>query len=228
MVVGFLIPVGMALADWALGWPALRRAGRIGAAQIGLPFLGGVILMIGLLLEIDPLLPIAAAMELVGVGIFIYRLWPQARKIDWMANTPARFAVASSIAVIANIIYLNYLIARYEGDFDLVPDGQLLALDHIMFIGVLTNAIFGLLIGATARDGRWKQVEPLIFFGMNVGLVVFVISLVGEWTWPVRIATPVMGTCILVALAIFTLRMRTGTATDTAPIAVQGAPAGGR
>jgi hypothetical protein len=148
--------------------------------------------------------------------------------VDWLANTPGRFAVVSGVATILNIIFINYLIARYEGDFDIIPTKDLLALDHVMFVGVLTNAIFGLLVGATERDKRWSQLESAVFYGTNLALVVFAIALVAEWTWPVRIATPVMGASILLGLGLFTLRFRTGTETETAPIAVQGAPAGGR
>ena len=79
MVVGFLIPVGMALAEWGLRGSTLPAAGRLGRCQIGLPFLGGVLLMVGLLLDIDPLPPLAALIELVGVVIFFIRMRPELR-----------------------------------------------------------------------------------------------------------------------------------------------------
>ena len=63
---------------------------------------------------------------------------------------PAATPPASAIAIIANIVFLNYLAGANGGDFDLVGDHQLLALDHMMFVGVLTNAIFALLLVATA------------------------------------------------------------------------------
>jgi hypothetical protein len=47
----------MALVEWGLNGDAVRPAGRLGRAQIGLPFLGGVLLMIGLLADVDPLPP---------------------------------------------------------------------------------------------------------------------------------------------------------------------------
>ena len=83
MVVGFLIPVGMALVEWGLNGDAVRPAGRLGRAQIGLPFLGGVLLMIGLLADVDPLPPLAALIELVGVVIFVIRLAPDVRRVSW-------------------------------------------------------------------------------------------------------------------------------------------------
>jgi len=94
MVIGFLIPVGMALAEWGFGWPTLKAATRLGKWQIGLPFAGGLILMVGLLFDIMPLAPIAALVELA---------------------------------------------VRH-----------LLAPDHTMFVGALTNAIFGLSLACSA------------------------------------------------------------------------------
>ena len=209
MVIGFLIPVGMALAEWCFGWPTLKAATRLGKWQIGLPFLGGVVLMIGLLLDIKPLLPIAALLELVGVVLFIKRMWPHFRAVDWLQSSTSRFAAAAGIAIVANILFINFLVARYEGDFDKVPDRHLLALDHTMFVGVLTNAIFGLLLGVTQKDTRGRAVLDAVFYGMNVGLIGFVISLLADATWLERIATPVMGLSILAAIAVFTIRLRT-------------------
>lgn len=219
MVVGFLIPVGMALAEWGLRWPVLCRATRLSFAQMALPFVGGLLLMTSLLLEIEPLAPIAVLIELAGVVIFIVRHAGAARRVNWLAVGPQRYAVASGIAVLANILFINYLAGKHEGDFDNVPVGQLLALDHTMFIGVLTNAIFGLLLVAGGQDKRLRQVDQAVFFGMNAGLVVFVAALLGDWTWPMRIATPVMGAAILTGLGVFSMRLSGSEARESLPIA---------
>ena len=52
----------------------------------------------------------------------------------------------------------------------------------MMFIGVLTNGIFGILALATLADERWPWVDNFIFWGMNVGLVGFFVSLLAEST----------------------------------------------
>ncbi len=226
MVIGFLIPVGMALAEWGFGWPTLKAATRLGKWQIGLPFAGGLILMIGLLFDIMPLAPIAALVELAGVVVFVKRMWPNLRAVSWLKSSTPRFAAAAGIAIVANIIFINYLVARYEGDFDKVPVRHLLALDHTMFVGVLTNAIFGLLLGVTEKDGRGRAVIEAAFYGMNVGLVGFVVSLLADATWLERIATPLMGVSILAALAVFTLRLRTATSEESVFVGAVGEPAG--
>ena len=223
MVVGFLIPVGMALVEWGLDGTSLRPAGRLGRAQIGLPFLGGVLLMVGLLVDIDPLPPLAALIELIGVVIFVIRLAPDVRRVDWTTRGPGRYAAAAGVGIVVNILFINYLAAANQGDFDLVAEHQLLALDHTMFIGVLTNAIFAMLAMATATDQRWPRVDDFVFFGMNLGLLGFVISLLAESTGLEQVATPLMGVAITVGLVEHTLRLGTHATVDAVPAPVAAA-----
>ena len=218
MVVGFLIPVGMALAEWALGWPTLRAAGRAGRWQIALPFIGGVLLMIGLLFDIEPLPPLAALIELVGVVLFVRRMWPLVRTVDWAVSAPARFGAVAAVAVVVNVLFLNYLIGANGGDVDKIAVRQILAVDHLMFVGVLTNGIFGLLRGVTASDDRWETADHVVFYGMNLGLLGFVVSLLAESTGLERVATPVLGASILLGLAVTAARIRSGAAVTAPPV----------
>jgi hypothetical protein len=224
MVVGFLIPVGMALAEWGLCGSSLQPAGRSGRYQIGLPFLGGVLLMVGLLIDVDALPPLATLIELAGVVIFVRRLAPLVRRVDWTSRAPGRFAAAAGVAILVNIVFINYLAGANGGDFDLVADHQLLALDHTMFIGVLTNAIFAMLVMTTADDTRWPRVNDLVFVGMNLGLLGFVVSLLAESTGLVQIATPVLGASILLGLGEQAVRLGHGATISAArPTAVAAA-----
>jgi len=200
MVVGFLVPVGMALAEWGIRGTDLGRAGRLGVTQMAFPFAGGLLLMVGLLLDSDALPPLATLIELVGVVIFFRRLWRPLREVPWQRRAPSRYAAASTIAIIANILFLNYLAGANGGDLDKVPDHQLLALDHMMFVGVLTNAIVALLLVASENRSRWPRIDGVVFVGMNVGLVGFVVSLLGEWIGLRQVATPILGLCILAGL----------------------------
>jgi hypothetical protein len=218
MVVGFLIPVGMALAEWGLRGSRLEPAGRLGRLQIGLPFLGGLVLMTGLLLDIDALPPMAALIELIGVGIFCKRMWPAARRACWRQRSPQRYAVMSAGAIVANIVFINYLIGANDGDIDLVGFHQILALDHMMFVGVLTNAIFAMLVVATAADTRWQGLDTIVFVGMNLGLLGFVVSLLAESTTLERIATPILGASILLGLVEHTIRQRSGATVAPPPV----------
>jgi hypothetical protein len=102
-----------------------------------------------------------------------------------------------------------YLIGRYQGDFDDVRIGLILALDHMMFIGVLSNSLF-----AQARAAS-SHVKPtavrVLFWAMNVGLAGFVLGLIADVTILKQIFTPLMGLGILHGVALFTMAIqRTG------------------
>jgi len=200
MVVGFLIPVGMALAEWGLRGRDLPRADRLGTLQMVFPFVGGLVLMLGLLFEIDPLPPLATLIELAGVVIFVKRLWAPFRAVSWGTAGAGRYAGASAVAILANILFLNYLAGINEGDFDKVAIHQILALDHMMFVGVITNAVFALLLVAAAGRTRWARVDDVVFVGMNLGLLGFVVSLLAESIGLRQVATPILGAAILLGL----------------------------
>lgn len=200
MVVGFLIPVGMALAEWGLRGRDLPRADRLGTLQMAFPFAGGLVLMVGLLFEIDPLPPLATLIELVGVVIFVKRLWAPFRAVRWGATGAGRYAGTSAVAILANILFLNYLAGANEGDFDRVGIHQILAMDHMMFVGVITNAVFALLLVAAAGRTRWARMDDLVFVGMNLGLLGFVVSLLAESIGLRQVATPILGAAILLGL----------------------------
>ncbi|MFQ5381277.1 MAG: hypothetical protein ACE5EF_06610 [Dehalococcoidia bacterium] len=207
MVVGFLIPVGLAMAEWAFTFPRPPKATRAGIIQMIFPFLGGIVLAVALLLEADPLTPLAVVLEVIGVVIFAVRMWPSFRAVRWFEADPGRHGVIASVSIAFTIGLAMYFVIRYEGDFDLVPDHQILALDHSNFVGVMTNAVFAMVIAATLSGGRWRSLDHLIFAGVNAGLVVFIVGLMGDWTWPKRIATPVMGATLLIAVVLYWIRL---------------------
>jgi hypothetical protein len=200
MVVGFLVPVGMALAEWGLRPEANdTKATRVGFWQMTLLFLGGVTLMLGILLDVVPLIMLNLPFEIAAVVMFLVRNWSAFPKVGWSEGRPAPYFLATSVAI-----------SKYAEDFDLTPTRLLLALDHVMFIGVMTNSIFGLMRIAT--DGARAAVAPwadrVVFWAMNAGLAVFWIGLVTDTAWPKRIATPVMGTAILLGVGVYFIRMR--------------------
>lgn len=207
MVVGFLVPVALAMAEWAFFFPRPPKATRLGILQMVLPFVGGVALMTSFLLDIVPLAPFAVLLEVAGVVIFAKRMWPSMRAVDWMAASPGRHAVVSAIGVAFVIGLAQYFIIRYEGDFDLVPEHELLSLDHSQFIGAMTNAIFAMLLAATMPGGRGNRVDQLVFVMVNAGLVGFAAGLLFDVTELKRIFAPIMGVGLLIGLGLHALRL---------------------
>jgi hypothetical protein len=163
--------------------------------------------MLSILLDIVPLAPIAVLLQVVGIGIFLYRMWPAFRTVDVQAAVPGRHAIMAALALVFVIGLAQYFIIRYEGDFDLVPTNELLALDHTQFIGAVTNAIFAMLLAATVAGGRGNRLDQVIFLLVNVGLIGFAAGLLADATVMKRIFAPIMGTGLLIALGVYANRL---------------------
>lgn len=165
--------------------------------------------MLGILLDLQPLLGLNLLGEVVGVAIVFVRLRRRIAGAGWSGAGPARFGAVSIIWLVPVVGLIVYLIANYIEDFDQVPVRLLLALDHSTFVGILTNAILGLLLVATAtRRAIWSWADQLVFWGMNLGLVGFVIGLLADAPVIKRISTPVMGVAILLGLLTAAMRLR--------------------
>jgi hypothetical protein len=59
-------------------------------------------------------------------------------------------------------------------------------------------------------------VNDLVFAGINVGIVGFVIGLLAEATWLKQVSTPVLGAAILVGLVELTMRLQAGSTIEPA------------
>ncbi|MEP6477548.1 MAG: hypothetical protein ABJC60_09770 [Actinomycetota bacterium] len=104
---------------------------------------------------------------------------------------------------------LASIIGRYADDIESAPRGLFLALDHATFVGILTNAIVGLLLVVCAtRREIWAWADALVFWGINVGLATFLVGLVGNEAVIKRIGTPIMGASILLGLLTAAIRLR--------------------
>ena len=107
------------------------------------------------------------------------------------------------MALILSVVLLGYVVSRIVGgaEFtDILP--YLLALDHITFIGVMTNLLFGLAITVA---GGWdgSLTDRLIVWGVNLGLATFAVGLITESPALKRIGTPLMGAALLLGIWTF-------------------------
>jgi hypothetical protein len=215
MVFSYLMLAAMGLLEWrVLGTTDRPRAGVV---QMALLFIGGVIISGTLLFlppeAIQPAGGLYLLLELIAVAIFAARIVPRAVRVDWAgASTARHLAIASIFVVIATAIYL-YVIFRVISNpsIDVTSpeiSGVLLASDHTTFIGVITNMMFGLLLLLTADQARrlpWAG--QVIFWGVNVGLVIFLAGLIGDAAVLKRIGAPVMGLSLLFGLGVFASRL---------------------
>lgn len=206
MVVGFLFPVALAMSEWAFTFPEPPLATRLGAVQMVFPFVGGILLMLSLLLDVEPLAPIAILLEIVGVVIFLVRMWPHLRGVRLFEPTAGRWALLSAVGSVFVIGLAQYFVIEYEADFDLVPLNELLALDHSQFIASMSSAVIAMLVAATA--GRVdRRVEQATFALVSIGVIVFVAGLLADVTALKRIGAPTMGIGLIIGLVGFALAL---------------------
>jgi len=220
MVIGFLVPVAMAMAEW---WiiPDLAERGpsprpRAGAWQMGLLFMGAVLIMLGLLTGTDALIILSQPFLVASIVILFVRLVKPALAAPGSVVT--WHACIGAIAVVLVIIYTVVLVNVYDGDLDNAPQRYIIALDHLQFIGAMTNSVFALLLASTVgrlARGVWDRV---VFVAINVGLVGFWIGLVVDSTVLKRGFTPIMGTGILIGLGLGASRLYRTPAPETAAV----------
>jgi len=213
----YLVLVGMGIVEWRL-MPATGWLSRAGIAQVAALFIGGLVLSLGSLagaLQAAGGLNLLA--ELVAVVIFVGRFIRPVLGATWLRPTAQRqFSIAAVFIVvdIAILVYLIYAVLTGvygepgTADFTNLPVWLIFALDHAIFIGVMTNLIFGLQWVLTrGGDGRWVWADHIVFWGVNIGLVGFVIGLAAESAELKRVFSPIMGLSILVGLALYAARL---------------------
>lgn len=209
MVVGYLILAGVALDEQLLGGPGTQGLPRAGMIQAWLFFAAGIALAVGVLFDILPLLGVNLLGEVLGVIIVLVRHRRTIAGAGWPAASERLHAAASLLFTIPALGLLAYIIGRYADDIESAPRGLFLALDHATFVGILTNAIVGLLLVVCAtRREIWAWADALVFWGINVGLATFLVGLVANEAVIKRIGTPIMGASILLGLLTAAIRLR--------------------
>jgi hypothetical protein len=210
MTFGYLVLVAMGLLEWRiLGTHDLPRGGLV---QVLMLFIGGLTISLGLLVgQAQAAGGIYLLTQLVAVVLFVVRVWPRSLRIGWLTADPARHFSLASVWVVAALLLFMYLVAAFitaadPNDQDALPFNVLIASDHSVYLGVITNIVVGLLsllaLGSAARG--W--IGQVIFWGINLGLVVFVVGLILDTSEIKRIGAPVMGLTLLVALALLAWR----------------------
>ena len=106
-------------------------------------------------------------------------------------------------------------IVRDVIDFDALTESQeglLLAFDHTMFIGVMTNILFGVLALRLTSE-RVALANKVLWSGANVGLAGFALGLLTTTSVLKQIFAPIMGLSLLFALVVYLDQLRSA---DTA------------
>ena len=205
MTFGYLVLVAMGLIEWRL--LGTRDLPTFGMVQVGALFLGGLVISISLLAGAEQTGGgIYLLTQLVAVVAFIVRVGPRVLRVSWLAAEPIRHLAMASIWVVVSLLlfmYIVYLFISKPGDPNALPVNILVASDHAVYIGVITNIVLGLLTVLLLRaDVRRSWVGQVIFWGVNIGLLVFVVGLIVDTAELKRIGAPLMGITLLLALGL--------------------------
>jgi hypothetical protein len=220
---GYLVLVAAGFIEWQLVGAGKRTT--LGLAQAWLLFGGGLLLSLSVLFttalgpQLAQALPgIATLLTLAGIVIVAVRVGRAALAAPWMAATGARhIAVAVAflvLGVVLQAILVQQVIAA-QGDFSQVSAGLVHSYDHAMFVGLMTNVLFGaILMTLSDRPRIWPWADHVIFWGLNLGTAAFIAVLLivgsgegkGAFTHPVAFVAPIMGLSALLGIATYLMR----------------------
>ncbi len=209
-IAGYLVLLAIGACEWLLR----RTTGRhwVFTLQALLLFVAGLALSLGALLNVIPLLGLAQLLQIVATVIFIGRMTPAVLRAPWSTASAERHFAAAAPFLVANLALLIYVISIVVAAGGFAegvgpPRGPLLAADHAIFVGVMSNVIFGLIRVFTGSD-RSSWADHVLFWGMNIGVAAFVVVLLVGGTGLERVTAPVMGVSILLGIVISFVRLR--------------------
>ncbi len=219
MVIGYLLVAGFAVIEWLLH---ADDDGRAGFVQMWLLFVAGIVINIAFVTGTDEQL--AGPANLLMIAALATLLWrsrsmltPDAWRSAGVGLFP-RFALCFLIAYLVLLTVLISWIIRDVIDFDALTESQeglLLAFDHTMFIGVMTNIMFGVL-AVRLTSARATLANKVLWGGANVGLVGFALGLLTTTTVLKQIFAPIMGLSLLFALVVYLAELRATTVGEVA------------
>lgn len=204
MLIGYLVLAGAAIVHWLLDGPE-TKAGRFVMWAL---FTGGVAANLAFILDVDALIQVATLLEVVSIVTFTVHMWGRIKPSTWAEGRMDNFARLASIFLLVGVGLLVYVVQLFlSGELDpetgAGPIRVVLAFDHAMFIGVMTNALFALV----ARSAT-KPPNAALPWVVNAGVVVFLVGLVGDSDVLIQIGAPIMGLALIYGIYAFLTSMR--------------------
>ena len=217
MTIGYILPAAFAFVEWRLGGGIDGRRSLAGTISVVLLLVGGWLAAIAATLNLPQLFPPILLLQVAATVIFAIRMAPRVARTSWRAPAGERHVAITAIAVVFDVALLVYVVMAYFARNLEPPRVLFVAIAHIEFVGMMTNAILATILLATAarRAAQWPWADSLIFWGMNIGWLGFALVELAGATSLVRLFTPIMGLSLLLAIA--TSWMRLGGASERRP-----------
>lgn len=216
-VAGYLVLLAAGVIEWRLA--KSDRPTLAGRVEVLLLFLAGLAIAIGSLANVLPLEIVSNLLQTVAVVMIVVRFGGAVAGTSWTAPSGLRHvAIAVPYLIVSVILFIVLVqdVSAVGGDIAKVPQGLVHALDHTMFVGVMTNVLFGsILILLADRPRIWPWADDLVFWGLNAGAASFIAALVFVGTsegskpfaHPVFYTASIMGLAVLLAIVTFTRRL---------------------
>lgn len=212
MVIGFLFLAAFSIIEWLLQEERSWSESRPGATMMWLAFAGGIIVNVAFITDVEDLLGPANLAAIVGVVILIVRAWGMLKPDGWKGAGSGTYPRMSILFLIVYLVLLTVIVQRFVSgvmDIDALQDwefGLLLTFDHVMFIGVMTFLLFGV-ISSTIGDGTLSTVDRIVLWGVSIGISGFAVGLLSVTNEIKRVFTPIMGVALLVGIGSYVSRL---------------------
>ncbi|MDX1690971.1 MAG: hypothetical protein R3290_08115 [Acidimicrobiia bacterium] len=224
MVIGFLLLAAFAVIEWMLH----ERWSRAGAAQMWLLFVAGLVINIAFVTGLDQELAGPANLLMIVAGVMLlWRSREQLAPSGWRGVGAGVFPRMALVFLVVYLVLLTILVSWIVTetiDFDAVTDAQMgliLSFDHVMFIGVMTNVLFGTLAVNLPPD-RTVTANRILIWGVNVGIAGFAVGLIAVEAVIKRIFTPILGVALLVGIWVYFQELVRARALDAVEESVPG------
>jgi hypothetical protein len=180
-------------------------------------FAAGVLINIGFIAGKDEeLAGPANLLMLVAAVMMLWRSRDQLKPAGWKQAGAGYFPRISLLMLILYMVLLTRLVMWLisgEIDFDAITESQeglLLAFDHTMFIGVMTNALFGVL-ALHLVSPKTAVANRVLLWGVNIGILGFAAGLLTTTQVLKQVFTPLMGLALLHGITVYFMELRRST-----------------
>jgi uncharacterized protein (DUF486 family) len=208
-ITGYLVLVAMSIAYWRLhGDDRTRR----GTWMVWLFFVGAVFIAVALLIDVLPLTTIYIPLDIAAFVLLLTLTWQRVVSPGWLTAGSARhYAIAIPFALVYLVIFiyliLGFAVLKIWPTFADVPPNLIPASEHPLFVGMVTNTLFGLLYDFTADRRRWPWADEVLFWGMNIAVAAFLVAILANAEDAFKFITPVLGLSLLVGIVANSVRL---------------------
>lgn len=212
MVIGYLLLAAFAIVEWLLHDDNESR--RPATIIMWLLFVAGTVINIAFITGKDEELAGPANLLMIVAGVMmLWRSRTMLAPAGWKRAGAGYFPRWSLIHLVIYLALLTVLVSWImSGDIDFnalteSQTGLLLAFDHVMFIGVMTNVLFGVL-AISLVSPKTAVANRVLLWGVNIGILGFAVGLITTTPVLKHIFTPIMGLALLHGLSVYFLEMR--------------------